>query len=115
MSLEEEIEIDIPQFFRQIENCDTGTKFEILRMLIHKYSYISTSPFIMDSYNLRSIINGAKSKFANDSFPIFLGERKIKITQSELSNLCIIESAIAHLNKNDCLKKMPKFDKREDR
>jgi len=114
VSLKEEIEIDIKQFFRQIESCDSNTQIELLRMLLHKYSYISTSTFLMDNHDLNSIISGAKLKFANDSFPIHLGERKVKVTQGELPNLCVIESTIAHLNKNDCLKKIPKFDKREE-
>lgn len=114
VSLKEEIEIDIKQFFRQIENCELNTKIELLRMLLCKYSHISTSTFLMDSHDLNSIISRAKSKFSNDSFPIHLGKRKVRVTQGELSNLCIIESTIIHLNKNDCLKKMPKFDKREE-
>lgn len=114
MSLKEEIEIDIHQFFRQIENTTHNDKLEILRMLLQKYAHLTSSYYIMDSHDLTSIIGNAKSKFANDSLPIYLGNKKTKVRQGDIANLFLIESTILHLNKNDCLKKIPKFDKHEE-
>jgi hypothetical protein len=70
---------------------------------------------MMDSIDLNQIISGAKKKFSNDKVPILLGDNKRLVNQSELPNLFVIESTIGHLNKKGCLKKLAKFDKREDK
>ena len=69
---------------------------------------------MMDGYDLHSIISNAKGKFASDKMPIFLGEKKTRVSANELPNLMIIESTISHLKKQDCLKKLPKFDKKQN-
>lgn len=114
MSLKEEIEIDIHQFFRQIENATRNDQLKTLRMLLEKYAHLSQAEYVMDYHDLNTMIGNAKHRFANDAFPIYLGERKRKVAPGDLPNLLLIEAVIAHLNKNDCLKKMPKFDKRKE-
>ena len=69
----------------------------------------------MDNHDFNKIIGSAKQKFATDTFPVFLGPRRVKVPPGDLPNLCVIEATIGFLNKNDCLKKIPKFDKREDK
>lgn len=114
-SLKEQVEVDIKEFFDQIDTQNTEDKNKTLRFLLDKYIHLSTSERLMDWHDLNSIISGAKSNFADKAFPVFLGNKKRKVYENEQANLCMVESVIMHLNKNDCLKKLPKFDYREDR
>lgn len=115
MALKDELEVDIKRFFEQIEKQNPQDQKETLRLLMNKYIHLSTSEYKLDYYDLNSIIGDAKGRFANKTFPVFLGDRRRKVEESEQANLCVIESTIAHLNKSDCLKKMPKFDYKEDK
>ena len=114
MATEDELDIDIMRFFEQIENQEPNDKIKTLRLLMDKYIHLSKSSHMMDNADLFNIISQAKSMFARKAFPVFFGERCSKVLQSDQPNLCVIESTIVYLNKNDCLKKMPKFDYREN-
>ena len=113
--LKQQVDVDIRRFFEQIEKQNHSDQIKTLRNLLDKYIHLSSAEYLMDYHDLNSIIGGAKTAFANKTFPVFLGDKKRKVGQSEQSNLCIVESVIGHLNKNDCLKKLPKFDYREDK
>lgn len=115
MGLKEQLESDIISFFKQIENQSSSDQRETLRLLMEKYIHLSKTEFLMDKHDLDSIINGAKMLMANKSFPAFLGKAKKRVFENEQTTLCIIESTVSHFNKNDCLKKLPKFDYREDK
>ena len=80
-----------------------------------KYIHLSKSDHVLDDHDLRTIIGSAKTKFANEKMPIHLGKGRRLVSQVDLPNLCVIEATIGHLNKTDCLKKIPKFDKVEDK
>ena len=114
-NLKEQIEVDIKRFFEQIENQDASSQIQTLRNLIDKYVHLSTANYMMDSHDLSSIVSDAKARFARDSAVIYIKSGSIsrRVQQDELANLFVIEAAIAHLNKKDCLKRMPKFDKRD--
>lgn len=114
-SIKEQLDVDIKRFFEQIEKQHQNDKFQTLRNLFDKYLHLNTSDYMMDYHDLNSIISNAKGKFANNKFPVHLGAKKRLVPQGELSNLCVVEAVIEHLNKNDCLKKIPKFDYREDK
>lgn len=113
-NLKEQLDVDIRRFIENIENQSQNDKVQTLRDLFDKYLHLNTSDYMMDSYDLNTIISNAKNKFANDTFPIYLGSKKRLVSQHDLPNLCVIEATVGHLKKNGCLKKMPKFDKRED-
>lgn len=114
-NLKEQLDVDIYRFLDNIENQSENSKVETLRNLLEKYLHLNSCDFLMNEHDLNCIISDAKNKFANNKMPIHLGSKKRLVTQSELPNLCIIEATIGHLNKKDCLKKLPKFDKREDK
>lgn len=113
--LEKQLDSEIRDFIKNLEEQTYADKIITVRNFVKKYMHLSTSSYLMDNYDLKKIIDGAKIKFANDTFPIHLGKNKIKVHQSDLANLCLIESTIGHLVRNDCLKKEVKFDKREDK
>ena len=113
MTLKDEIETDIIKFFEQSEKQGISDKRETLRNLLGKYIHLSSAGYVMDHYDLKSIISQAKSKWVEKSFPLYLGDTERKVLETEQANLCLIESTISHINKNECLKKIPKFDYRE--
>ncbi len=115
MSIKDELEVDIKRFFEQIENQDCNGKAETLRLLMDKYIHLTTTDYMMDKHDLDSIVSMAKNKFATKTFPVHLGDKKRKVYEAEQANLCIIESTVGWLNKKDCLKRLAKFDYREDR
>jgi hypothetical protein len=114
MNLKEQLEVDIQRFFENIDKQSDNDKVETLRNLMDKYIHLSKSDFLMNHFDLMAILSSAKGKFANETFPVILGSKKQKVLDIELPNLCVIEATIEFLNKNDCLKKMPKFDKQRE-
>jgi hypothetical protein len=113
--LKDQLDVDISSFFDQIEKQCHNDKLKTLRNLFEKYLHLNKSDYMMDYLDLNSIISKAKSNFANMTFPVYLGDKKRKVGHNEQVNLCVIEAVVGHLNKNDCLKRLPKWDYREDK
>jgi len=113
--LKDQIEIDIKRFIDNIETQSHEDKIQTLRDLFSKHLHLNTCDYMMDIHDLQSIISRAKGKFASESVPIHLGKKKRIVSQSELPNLFVIEATISHMVKNECLNKIPKFDKRENK
>lgn len=114
-NLKEQLDVDIKRFFEQIETQNFNDQKETLRNLFNKYIHLSKADHVMDYYDLNDIVSNAKGKFSRKTFPVFLGKKRRKVMDTEQANLCIIESVISHLNQKDCLKKLPKFDYKEDK
>ena len=108
-----QIDLDILEFLENIEDQSHNDRIETLRNMFDKHLHLTTAPHQMDFYDLQGIISGAKKIFANDAFPVYLGEKQREVNQNDLSNMCVVESTISHLNKTGCLRKLAKFDKRE--
>lgn len=109
-----EIDADIRRFFDEIEKQDINDKHMTLKLLLDKYIHLNTCNFIMDEKDLRAIISIAKSSFSIEPTPQYLGENNYKINPIDIPNLCMIEATISHLTKNDCFKKIPKFNKKKE-
>ena len=112
--LEQQLNSDIIRFLENIRNQTENDKIKTLRQLFDKYIHLNKVEYLMDNYDLNAIIGSAKQSFANNNMKVFLGERKVPVNQGNLPNFCIIEATIGHLNKIGCLKRLPRFDKRED-
>jgi hypothetical protein len=84
-------------------------------MLLMRYSGVGASEKKIGHQDLFDIIGSAKQKFATENLSIFLGQDKRKVDPKDMANLCVIEATIGHLNKIGCLKRLVKFDKREDK
>ena len=113
--LKTQLDTDIVRFLENIETQSHLDRIQTLKLLFDKYLHLNSCDFLMDYHDLINIINGAKNKFSNESIPIHLGAKKRLVSQNELTHLFLIESAVSHFNMNGCLKKTPKFDKREDK
>ena len=112
--LKEQLNSDIIRFLENIKNQTKNDQIKTLKQMFDKHIHLNNSDYLMDSYDLNRIIGSAKTKFVNDNLKIYLGERKVKVPPGDVANLLVIEATIGHLNKIGCLKKLPKFDKRED-
>jgi hypothetical protein len=113
-NLKDQLEVDILRFLENIEKQDQSDKIQTLRNLFDKYMHLNTSTYLMDAYDLSIIINDAKTIFSQKTMPVHIGSSKRLVYPADLPNYCVIESTIKFLNKKDCLKKLPKFDERED-
>jgi len=109
-SNESEIEYDISQFFRQIDGQLPEEKKKTLKLLIDKYTHVSTSTFLMDKSDFLQITSGAIRLYVDRSFPKKVKNTLIGSQKGEAANLCLIESAIEYLESRDCLKKKAIFD-----
>lgn len=116
-NIKEQLEVDISRFFEQIENQNFNDQKETLRILFDKYLHLTRSDYMMDMHDLREIVGMAGNKMANENIVRFLpsGNQKVKISQDQIVKLLIIESTIGHLNKKDCLKKIAKFDYKDNK
>ena len=114
-NLKGQIEIEINEAITNMETQTTNDKRETLRNIIDKYVHLSTAEHLLDDHDLREIISGAKTLFANKSMPTCMGDSIRKTAPADEANVCVIEATISALNKRDCLKKLPKFDYRDDK
>lgn len=109
----QKLEYDILSFFKEIENQSESDKIVTLRMLLDKYIHITKSDYIMDKSDFNEIISNAKKLMVERQLPVRIGKIESAISESEIANLCVIESTIMSLNKRGCLKKIAKFDYKE--
>jgi hypothetical protein len=69
---------------------------------------------MMDYHDLNEMINHSKSNLSTKNFSHLLGPDKRRLKTGDYVGLCMVESVIGHLNKKDCLKKLPKFQYLDD-
>lgn len=111
MSLQEEIERDINQFFREIQNMPGQDQKKALKNLMDKYFHLTTATILFDASDYKLIKNHAGHLYTSRSWP-----KKMKtgfsreVEGADAVNISIVEATILHLNSKDCLKKVPKFD-----
>lgn len=110
-----DIDGDIDKFFKDIEYGHERDAKYTLKILLKKYSGEGLSERKIDHTDFLKIIDSAKMSFARENLTIYLGQDKKKVAPEDLANLCVIEATIGHLNKINCLRRLVKFDKREDR
>jgi hypothetical protein len=113
--MKQNLEADMINFFKQIESQSESDQKETLRLLLDKYIHLTKAEFVMDKHDLEQIISTAKANMVNTTMPITLGKTKRRVHPDQQPTLCIIEATVSHLNKNECLKRLPKFDYREDK
>ena len=115
MSDKFDIDGDIDYFFKDIEYGYERDAKQKLKTLLLKYAGANLPEKKIDHQDLFDIIGSAKQKFANETLVIFLGQDRNKVAPEDMANVCVIEATIGHLNKIKCLRRLVKFDKREDK
>jgi hypothetical protein len=115
MSDEFDIDGDIDCFFKDIKYGHERDAKHTLKTLLLKYAGAGLPEKKIDHQDLFDIIGSAKQKFASENLVVFLGQDRNKVAPVDMANLCVIEATIGHLNKIKCLRRLVKFDKREDK
>jgi len=113
--ISQELEVDIKRFFENMEKQGHNDRVLSLKILFEKHLLLNTSDYMLDKHDLFTIISGAKGLFASKNFPIYLGDKCRLVPKGDQANLCVIESTIQHLNNKKCLKKLPKFNYKENK
>jgi hypothetical protein len=114
-NLKEQLDVDILRFLENIETQNHSDKIQTLRHLFDKYLHLNKAELLLDIHDLSTISNNAKNLFASQTMPVSIGSNKRLVNPADLPSLCIVEATISLLNKKDCLKRVPRFDKREDK
>ncbi len=115
MSNQIDLDREVESFFKDIEKQNQQDKRDTLKILLAKCIHLNTSKLMMDNSDVRSIISNAKIIYQNETFPMFLGDNRARLSESDQANVCVIQSAINYFNTKDCFNKLPVFDKREDK
>lgn len=110
-----ELEVDIKRFFEELDNQNYNDRVTSLKLLFEKHLHLHSSDYMMDKHDLFSIISTAKGLYSSKAFPIYLGDKCRKVNKEDYGNLCVIEATVSHLNNKKCLKKIAKFDYKEDK
>lgn len=114
MGLKQQLEQDIAQFFRDIDDMLPEGKKKALELLIEKYCHLSSAPVKWDKSHFEMIKSHAITLFKDKAYPKKFNNSYREFSTQEAPNVCLIEATISHLHSEDCLKKLPKFDVRED-
>ena len=107
--LEQRISQDALEFMDNIGKMQHTDKMELLKLLLKKYALLASSDVLFDKKDLNDIISSSKQNYVNIASVVEMEGSETPIHQLEIPNLCVIEATIGHLNKNGCLKKIPKF------
>jgi hypothetical protein len=108
--LEGKISQDVLEFLNLTDKMCYQDKLEMLTLLIKKYALLNKSDVMLNKKDLQDIISKAKQNFTEMPMPVHIEGSDRPVHQLDLPNLCVIEATIALLNKNDCFKKIPKFN-----
>lgn len=116
MGLNNNIYKDVMEALETIETQSHSDKVKTLSLLLEKYAHRNKAEHLMDYHDLQAIIEGAKNRASSRSFAKCLMLRSLtkRINTDENLSLCLIESTVEHINKLDCLKRLPKFDYRDE-
>jgi len=109
MNEQEYMETDVAQFFKQIENQTRSDQVATLKLLLEKYSHLSTSQHCLDIHDLFDIHNGAKQVFSTLKMPVIVkkGFSTRAVPEEQYRTICVILATIGVLNKHGCFKKQP--------
>lgn len=107
--LEMQIKQDILQYMNISEKMSYNDKIDFLMMIFKKHILINKSDVMLHKKDLQEIISRSKQLFSEMPVPVEMDGSDTPLNQMEIPNLCVVESTIAFLNKNNCLKKLPKF------
>jgi hypothetical protein len=100
---------DVLDFLNSTEKMPYNDKVEMLSNLLKKYVILEKSGLSMSKRDLLDIVSQSKLNFSEIPMPVEIEGSDIPVNQMDLPTLCVVEATIAFLNKNDCLKKLPKF------
>lgn len=112
MSIKDQLDTDIADFFRNIEGQLPEAQKKTLKLLIDKYAHLYSTPVMLDKGDFDTVRSLAHSFFINSGFPKYIGSKRREVTQYDANVLSIIEGTIGMLNSKECFKKLPKFDYR---
>jgi hypothetical protein len=112
MGLNDDVHRDVIETIECLESQCHSDRITTLRLLLEKYIHKNRATHLMEYRDLHSIIENSKGILANMSLPKSLGYGSLikEVPQDNLVHLCLVESAIGHLNRIDCFKRVPKFD-----
>lgn len=113
MSIKDQLDSDIEDFFQNIEKQLPESKRKTLKLLLDKYAHLYSTPVLLDKHDFDMVKSHAHSFFVNSAFPKRVGSDKREIGSYEANILSIIEGTISVLNSRECFKKLPKFDYRD--
>lgn len=113
MSIKKSVEDDIYIALEQMERQGIEDKRITLTNLLNKYTHLDSCDYLLDFYDLGTIVSSAKGIMANKTFPCYIGKNKKRVFQEDIVSLCVAEATIKLINGKDCLKKTPKFDYRD--
>ena len=113
MSLKQQLEQDIAQFFRDIDGMLPEGKKKALALLIDKYCHLSSAPVKWDKSHFDNIKSSAIQLFKDKAYPKKFNNSYREFSTQEAPNVCLVEATIAYLHAQDCLKKLPTFDVKE--
>jgi len=115
MGLNDSINKDVLDTLKILETQNHSDKIATLTLLLETYTHKNKAMHLMDSYDLSTIISSSKNKMSTESFPKFLKSNSLtkQVNQDHQILLCMVEATIGHMNKLDCLKRLPKFDYKE--
>ena len=116
MGINDNLRQDIIDFFDNIEGMESNDQVKTLENLINKYAHLNSTTLLLDHRDLQRIIGMSKELMSNSnlkkSFRTSTGNRIVQYEEARI--LQIICATISFLNSKDCLKKIPKFNYKED-
>ena len=108
---------DVIETLSTLETQCHSDKVQTLTLLLNKYQHLNKVDHLMDYHDLQSIVNQSKKILESMSCPKFLksGILTKRIEQGDQIHLALAEATINRINRLDCLKRLPRFDYRENK
>lgn len=110
MSIKQQLESDIDEFFRNSDKQLPEGRKKSLILLFDKYMHITSDPVKFIKRDFEMIKSHAIDMFKDSHFPKDFNNSYSKISTDEAANFCLVVATISYLQSKDCLKKLPIFD-----
>lgn len=108
MSDPAQIEQEIREYLSIEKNLATDDRLQYLMAIFNKHFAIDKIGHTIVHGDIVDMISKAKSAWPNTIMPVEISRKEIKGV--DVSYILIIESFINHLNRNNLLKRLVKFD-----
>jgi hypothetical protein len=103
-----QIEQELRDFLQQEDHIRPSDRLTYLMAIVNKHFDLDKIDYMVDHYDLQSIMSLAKSSYPTYTMPVFISKKEVH--HSEVNYVLIIEAFVTYLNRNNLLKRLVRFD-----
>lgn len=110
MTINNSFEIEIADFLARQNSLTKEDQKTLLMNIFSKHVLMNQADLVMSAMDLEEIVSSAKAIYPSIPVPCAIGKKDL--SADRIPHLCTVEAVILFLNKNQALRRLPKFNRR---